>query len=134
MNDNRLAYTKKLKMAKWLFAIGVLLFVAKPFVGYSINPSISLSKGSILVKSFTKRKHDYVENSAQDAKTIQKRLADPVNQLFLLLFLLFSCLLGIFSALTIATAFNITTGFLQKIKRNLFSSPEAWLLDGQLII
>ena len=129
MKDNRFAFANKLKTAKWLFAIGVLFFVAKPFIGYSIR-SGSLSEASILVKSFTKRKHDYVEDSVQDAKNIQKRLADPVNQLFLH----FSFLLGIISALTFDTAFNITAGFLQKIKRNLFSSPEAWLLDGQLII
>jgi hypothetical protein len=129
MKDNRFAFANKLKTAKWLFVIGVLFFVAKPFVGYSI-PSGSLSEASILVKSFTKRKHDYVENSVQDAKTIQKRLADPVNQLFLL----FSCLFFVISAIVFDTAFNITAGFLQAIKRNLLSSPEAWLLDGQLII
>ena len=130
MKGNRLAYAHKLRTARWLFAIGVLFFVAKPFIGYSIGPLNSLPEGSILVKSFTKRKHDYVENSAQDAKNIQKRLADPVNQLFLL----FSGFLGIIAALTFDTVSSIITAFLQKIKRNLFSSPEAWLLDGQLII
>jgi hypothetical protein len=130
MKGNRVAYAYKLKTAKWLFAIGVLLFVAKPFIGFSLDLNSSMSEASILVKSFTKRKHDYVDNSTQDAKTIQKRLANPVNQLFLL----FSCLFSIISAITFDTTFNVTARFLQKIKRNLFPSPEAWLLDGQLII
>ena len=130
MKGNRVAYAYKLKTAKWLFAIGVLLFVAKPFIGFSLDLNSSMSEASILVKSFTKRKHDYVDNSTQDAKTIQKRLADPVNQLFLL----FSCLFSIISAITFDTTFNVTARFLQKIKRNLLPSPETWLLDGQLII
>jgi hypothetical protein len=128
MKETGLVNGNKLKTAKWLFAIAVLLFVAKPFIGFALNPSNPFIQESILVKSFTKRKHDYVENSAQDAKTIQKRLADPVNQLFLLFSFLF------ISAIIFDGAFNITARFLQKIRRNLISSPEAWLLDGQLII
>jgi hypothetical protein len=130
MRNNRFAWGNKLKTAKWLFAIGVLFFVAKPFVGFAIDASNPVSEVSILVKAFTKRKHEYVENSSLDAKTIQKKLADPVNQLFLL----FSCFLAIVSALIFDTVFNVTAAFLQKTKRNLSSSPDAWLLDGQLII
>ena|ERR1700733_8482517 len=130
MKGTSLAYTYKLKTAKWLFAVGVLLFVAKPFIGFALDASSPVSEASILIKAFTKRKHEYVENSRFDAKTIQKQLADPVNQLFLL----FSALLTIIFPLIFAAGFNITNRFVQKIKRGLHPFPDTWLLDGQLII
>jgi hypothetical protein len=120
----------KLKTAKWLLSIAVFLFVAKPFVGFSITPANLTAETSILVKSFTKRKHDYVENSSLDVKTVQKKLADPVNQLFLL----FSGLLGMLFVLAFEAGPNITSDFLRKIKLALLPSRDTWLLDGQLII
>src|SRR3984885_12950469 len=108
MNNVGSTFGYKLKTAKWLLSIAVFLFVAKPFVGFNINPSSLTSEASILVKSFTKRKHEYVENSSFDAKTIQRRLADPINQLFLL----FSGLLGILFSLIFESGFNITNRFI----------------------
>jgi hypothetical protein len=130
MKGTGLTYTHKLKTAKWLLAVAVLLFVAKPFIGFALNGSSPVSKTSILVKSFAKRKHEYVENSSSDVKTIQNQLANPVDQLFLL----FSALLSIIFPLLFAAGFNITNRFIQKIKKGLTLPPDTWLLNGQLII
>jgi len=130
VKDTGSGYSNKLKTAKWLLAVAVLLFVAKPFIGFSLNPSKITLQGSILVKSFAKRKHDYVENSSFDAKTIQKQLANPVDQLFLL----FSALLSVLFPVLFGAGFNITDRFIQKINRGLPPSPQTRLLNAQLII
>ena len=130
MKETGLVNGNKLKTAKWLFAIAVLLFVAKPFIGFALNPSNPFTQESILIKSFTKRKHDYVENSSFDAKTIQKQLANPVNQLFLL----FSCFLGILSPLIFGAGFSPTDRVVRNIKLSLFPSSDTWLLNGQFLI
>jgi hypothetical protein len=130
MRDTSSAHANKLKTAKWLFAIAALFFVVKPFVGFAVDGSSPLVEASILVKSFTKRKHEYVENSDFDVQTIQRHLADPVSQLFLL----FSCLLSTVFPLIFGDAFDITCRFIRKIKVNLSLSPDTWLLNGQLVI
>jgi len=130
MQNSGSAYEKKLKTAKWLFVVGVFLFVAKPFIGFALDPAQMTVTQSILVKSFTKRKHEYVENSSLDAKTIQKKLADPVNQLILL----FSCLLSIVYPLTWRSLVDFTGQSTRKIKLALAPSNDTWLLNGQLII
>jgi len=124
------AYSHKFKIARWLFAIGVLFFVAKPFIGFAFHPANPAAQESILVKSFTKRKLDYVDNSNYDVKTIQKQLANPVNGSFLL----FSCLLSILFPFIFKAGFNITGHLNQRIRTGRFPSGGAWLLDGQLII
>ncbi len=129
MKESSFAYTNKLKMAKWFLTIAVVLFVAKPFLGYTIDRSNPVAAVTILVKSFTKRKLEFVENSKYDIKTVQKKLADPVNALFLL----FSCLLSIIYPL-IEEALNVGGNFIRRLKLSLFPAPDAWLLNGQLII
>ena len=130
MQNSGSAYERKLKTAKWIFVVGVFLFVAKPFIGFAIDPSHLSVTESILVKSFTKRKHEYVENSSMDAKTIQKKLAEPVNQLFLL----FSGLLSIIFAFVWRSLDDLTNLRIRKIKLGLTPSTGTWLLNSQLII
>jgi hypothetical protein len=119
------------KPVKICFFFAVLLFVAKPFIGFtmfnSLHPPASTS---ILVKAFTKRKQEYVENSSYDIHTIQKKLADPVRAFILR----FSFLLSlIFSAVCIAAA-GITKRFLRRMELNLSPRPHNYLLNLQLII
>ncbi|HZY38874.1 MAG TPA: hypothetical protein VFE53_19575 [Mucilaginibacter sp.] len=130
MNNAGSTYLNKLKVAKWLLAIAVLFFVAKPFVGFSLDRSNSIAPASILIKSFTKRKHEYVENSTFDAKTIQRQLANPV----IMSLISFSCFLSIIFPLVVQTAFDVSDRFIRHIKFSLFPSSDTWLRDGQLII
>ena len=130
MKESSFACTNKLKIAKWFLTIAVVFFVAKPFLGYTIDRSNPVAPVTILVKSFTKRKLEFAENSKYDIKTVQKKLADPVNQLFLL----FSCLLSILFPLIFFGGINITNRFIRNIKLSLSPSPDTWLLNGQLII
>ena len=121
----------RLKSAKIYFFFAVLLFVAKPFIGFSVlNRMHPLTTPSILVKAFTKRKLEYVENSSFDIHTIQKKLADPVRQFILR----FSFLLSIIFSAVFVIGVAITDLFLRRIQLNLSPQQHTYLLNGQLII
>ena len=121
----------RLKSAKIYFFFAVLLFVAKPFIGFSVlNRMHPLTTPSILVKAFTKRKLEYVENSSFDIHTIQKKLADPVRQCILR----FSFLLSIIFSAVFVIGVAITDLFLRRIQLNLSPQQHTYLHNGQLII
>jgi hypothetical protein len=118
------------KSAKIYFCFAVLLMVAKPFLGFTMisrmHPPI---KGNIFVKSFTKRKLEYSENSSFNMDTVQKKLADPVKQVIIL----FSCLLGILFPVLLAGK-NITDRFLNEIQLSLSHRRDTYLLNCNLLI
>ena len=102
----------KLTSAKIFFCIAALLFVAKPFLGFTMFSRMHPpATQNIFVKSFTKRKLEYSENSSFNMNAVQKKLADPVKQVFIL----FSCLLGILFPALLAGK-NITDRFLNEIQ------------------
>lgn len=130
MQAHHLSYPSKLKIAKWFFALAVLFFVGKPFIGFEINGATPVSQFTILVKSFTKRKHDYVDNSSYDIKTVQKQLANPINTLMLL----FSALLA-FILPRIADELSAARNSIpHQRKLSLVYSPSPWLSNHQFLI
>jgi hypothetical protein len=120
---------RHLKSAKVYIFFAVLLFVAKPFVGYSIfnHSHLSLSvKGSILVKSFTKRKLESFENISSRIGIAQQKLADPLKEFIFLLCIGFStALIG---------RITITNRFLRRLQLSLTPSEDTYILNGKLII
>jgi hypothetical protein len=111
------------------FCFAVMMLVAKPFIGFNASNQVNhLTHLSICVKAFTKRKQEYVEDSSFDVIAIQKKLADPVKQFFLL----FSFLLGII--LPFAFANNISNRFLRKLQLSLSPRRHTYLLNSALII
>jgi hypothetical protein len=121
----------KFKIVKILFFLAVLFFVAKPFLGFSMftrsNPP---SAASIFVKAFTKRKQEYVKDSKFDIQTIQKKLADPANQLLLGLGFLLSILFPLLSFDKIW----VSSRNLRRLKLSLSPSSNAWLFNSQFLI
>src|SRR5580692_5802855 len=106
---------RKLTSAKIFFGLAVLLFVAKPFLGFTMfsrlhPPAIE----SIFVKSFTKRKIEDPENKF-NAAAIQKKLADPVEQFILR----FSFLLSIIFPVIFLADLNINNRFLRRLQLSL---------------
>ncbi|HAL81526.1 MAG TPA: hypothetical protein DCO83_04230 [Mucilaginibacter sp.] len=121
----------KLASAKIFFCLAVLLFVAKPFLGFSMfsrqhPPAVE----NILVKAFTKRKPEDPENSVSKTEAIQKKLAEQARYFVLR----FSFLLGIISPLVFASGANITPRFLRGLQLSLPPQRDTWLLNGKLII
>lgn len=119
------------KTAKIYCLFAVLLFVAKPFLGFSMfsreNPP---GTENIFVKAFTKRKQEYVEESNFDINVIQDKLADPVRQLFLL----FSHFLNILFPVVFVFSVSLTNGLLERISLNLVPCRQTYLVNGKLII
>jgi hypothetical protein len=118
------------KSALISFCFAVMMLVAKPFIGFNASARVhSLTHLNICVKAFTKRKKEYVEDSSFDAISIQKKLADPVKQFFLL----FSFLLGIISPLAFC-ARNVANSLLQRLKLGLSQREHTYLLNSAFII
>lgn len=113
------------------FCFAVMMLVAKPFIGFNaLNNANHLTHLNICVKAFTKRKQEFVENSSFDILHIQKRLADPVDQIFLL----FSFLLGIILPFAFGTESNISNRVLRRLNLNLTQHEHSYLLNSSLVI
>ncbi|HEY2582505.1 MAG TPA: hypothetical protein VGI43_11900 [Mucilaginibacter sp.] len=118
-----------LNSAKIFFCFAVLLFVAKPFLGFTMFSRMHPPAAeNIFVKAFTKRKLEDPENNNFSA--IQKKLADPVRQFILR----FSFLLSILFPALYAPGINITNLFLKKLRLSLSPREHTYLLNGKLII
>lgn len=119
------------KSAKIYFCFAVLLLVAKPFLGFTmfsrVNPP---AYETILVKAFTKRKQEYAEDSSFDIAAIVKKLANPVEAVFLR----FSFFLNILFPAIFNAGINITARFLNQIQISLSARSNAYLLNGSLLI
>ena len=121
----------KLTSAKIIFSLAVLLFVAKPFLGFTMfsrmhPPAVE----NIFVKAFTKRKLEDPENNKFNTASIQKKLADPVEQFILR----FSFLLSIIFPAIFLAGLTINNRFLRRLQLSLSQNEPAWLLNGKLII
>jgi hypothetical protein len=122
---------QKLKSAKIYLFFGVLLFVAKPFLGFTMFSRLHPpAKENIFIKSFTKRKLEDPENSNFNAKAIQKKLANPV----LPFILRFTCFLSIIFPAVNVSGGSITDRSLRRMHLGLAQSQPSWLLNGNLII
>jgi hypothetical protein len=121
---------RALKVHYFLF-FAVFMLAAKPFVGFNAAKLFSSGKvPGIIVKAFTKRKQEYVDDSAFDILAVQKRLADP----YLALTVLFSFLLNTLFPLIFRKYKRVTTAFLSDIHLSLFPPRDRYLLSGKLII
>ena len=119
-----------LSSAKIFLSLAVLLFVAKPFLGFTMFSRLHPpAEENIFVKSFTKRKLEDSENSIFNTSAIQKKLADPVDQFILR----FSFLLSIIFP-AIFAAVNISNRFLNELRLSLSPPGHTYLLNGKLII
>ncbi|EHQ25030.1 hypothetical protein [Mucilaginibacter paludis] len=119
-----------LKLHIFLF-IAAFMLVSKPFMGFSVYKQLqSENSPTILVKAFAKRKHEYIENGQFDIQGSLKHLADPLQELTLLL----GCLLASLFPAVLNTVKNITNGFLANIRLSLLPSQQLYLLAGKLSI
>jgi hypothetical protein len=123
---------RKLRVAKVLFSLAALLFVAKPFLGFvafnqQAQPRISYT---ILVKSFTKRKPESLHEAHAAAEAIHQQLSNP---LFTLLSAI-SFLLAILLPVLIERSIKLTGQLIADIRTTLLPPDRAYLLAGKLII
>lgn len=116
---------------KYILFIAVLMFAAKPFVGFSVYDQIRLgTTAKIFVKAFTKRKQEFIEDGDFDISATQKKLANPL----LALTILFSFLLDTLFPAVFNRVKAITDSILNNIRSGLLPPLPRYLLAGKLII
>jgi hypothetical protein len=121
----------RLKSAKIFFFLAVSLFVAKPFLGFSMFSRLHPpAQDNIFVKVFSKRKLEYEEDSKFNFSVIQKKLTEPLQQFVIG----FSFISSLFLAAVFAASARITSRFLQSLKLRITPPGDTYLLCGQLII
>lgn len=119
-----------LKSALIFFSFAVLMFVAKPFIGFRVFKELNHIKHiSICVKAFTKRKQEYIEGSNLDIQTVLKQLKKPLD--FTLC--AFAALLAIVMPL-VFRAQNFSNSILQELHCSLSPTRPAYLVNNMLII
>ena len=119
------------KSAKIFFFIAVLLFVAKPFLGFSMfSRSHPPAGDNIFVKVFSKRKVENEEDSNSNFSAIEKKLAEPVGEFFVR----FSFLLAMLFPVIFEACANISTGFLRNIRLGQHSRGHIYLLNFSFLI
>jgi hypothetical protein len=111
--------------------LAVFMLAAKPFVGFSvIKDAARWPKLGIVMKSFTKRKIEYVEGGNFDISSVHKQLANPLVTLTVL----FAVFLNLLFPFLFRKAKQVTAGLLSDIHLSLFPPLHKYLFSGQLII
>jgi len=123
---------ERLITAKIFFFLAATLFIAKPFLGFSIfsagSPTIEIH--NILVKSFSKRKPEDLNDAKEKAASIRQQLTNPP----VVLFLAITALLGFIFPLAFKRGNSISYSFLNDLKLSFIPAAQPYLLTGKLII
>jgi hypothetical protein len=122
--------TAVINIGKIIFSLAVLLFVAKPFIGFSIIGSGHPPKEihSILVKCFSKRKPEDLKDAELRAAAIQHQLTNPPAVLGIAIFLV------LLFPFAFKNRDGITRQFLDDIGYRLQPGEQLYLLTGKLSI
>jgi hypothetical protein len=122
----------QLKTPYTLFYIAVLMFVAKPFIGFSLGNlnSESIEVHSLLLKSFSKRKPDDLSDAETRAAAIHQQLINPPLTLLLSITVLLGFLFPVLFKRSIFTG----NSFLNNLKLALIPADQPYLLTGKLSI
>ena len=122
----------RLTAFRLFFTLAALLFVAKPFFGYGISGREFHPRQvhTILVKSFSKRKPESLDDANAGAEYLHKLLTNPLAVLLSAISLL---LLSLFPTV-FKNGFNITGKVVSDIRYALLPAEHTYLLAGKLII
>jgi len=117
----------KLKFTYSLFILAAIFFIAKPFVGFKLHQVLSNSNKahSVCVKSFTKRKPEYLDEASIKKTAVSLQLTNPPTQL------LYN-ILELLGLLFLPVVF-LTLGR-NPLENSFYKSRFIYLLTGELII
>ena len=121
-----------LKAYRILFSIAALLFIAKPFVGFAAFNRHSKPRivHTILVKSFTKRKPETLQEGNAKAEALSQFLTNPL----LILFSGIAVLLEMLFPLLIGDEIRKANGFLPGLRYVPVPTAGLLLFSGKLTI
>ena len=108
------------------------MFIAKPFIGFSLGTSENelVKSHSILSKSFAIRKPDDLNDAKSKANILQQQLVNPPQQVFLTIA---GLLLLLFPLLFKRDVFT-SHGFIKSSNLNAFIPDDIFLSTGKLTI
>ncbi len=123
---------QRLAAFRLIIAIAALLFVAKPFLGFStlnghVRPHLS---HSILAKSFTKRKPESLDEADEKAEAIHHSLTSPALPILSAI----TFLLGILLPLAFGPGIKLTSSASPNRSAALIPARQTYLLTGKLTI
>ena len=123
---------QKVKIFKILFTFAAILFLAKPFLGFKAFGQVTKPRisHSVLVKSFTKRKPEDLEEAYAGAQKLHQRIANPPLILLAGLILPLSVLLSFLAD----EGIKLTARIISTLRWSALSPPPAYLLSGKLTI
>jgi hypothetical protein len=123
---------QKLRILHLLFSLAALLFVAKPFLGFVAFNRLSQPRIShtILIKSFTKRKPESLQEANAKAEGIHQQLSNPA----LILLSAISILIAALLPALIERFIKLTGRLICEIRTALLPPERACLLAGKLTI
>jgi hypothetical protein len=113
-------------------SLAALLFVAKPYFGFgAFNRQFHPRQvHTILVKSFTKRKPESLQDADANVEAIHQLIINPFIALLSAISILLTSLFpSVFKNIT-----KVTCGCLSHIRLALFPPEPAYLLSGKLLI
>lgn len=115
-----------------IFYLAVLMFIAKPFIGFSLGQTESylVKSHSILAKSFTIRKPDDLNDARSKATSIKQKLTNPPEHISLTIAAIICLLFPLCFKQDIFTGY----GFLNSHNSNVFIPEDIFLLTGKLTI
>lgn len=124
--------TVRLKTLYFFFYLAVLMFTAKPFIGFSVIGVNSplIDSHSILAKSFSKRKPEDLEDSKTKAGAIRQQLTNPPLPLLLSIMALLAFLFPFIFKRTN----RIGHSLINELKNALVPAAQPYLLTGKLSI
>jgi hypothetical protein len=109
-----------------------ILFIAKPFLGFSSIGLLKQSKDNsiILVKAFTKRVPEYLEEAEIKKASVKHLLNNPPTGFVLAI----TALLSLLFPLVYQIKRSITGQFIDQLSLNSLQDERTYLLTGKLII
>jgi len=122
----------QLKTLYTLFCLAVFMFIAKPFIGFSLGEfeNHGIESHRILAKSFAKRKPEDLEDAKIKAAEIKQKLSNPPETIFLTI----AAILGLFFPIVFKRSPLAVQSFLDDIKASLRPVEHQYLLNGKLTI
>lgn len=117
----------KVKTAYRVFLIAATLFVAKPFIGFTLYPTLAdCHSANLLVKVFAKRKPEDLREADERKTAVARQLNNPPLQLVTTIFAITALFFAAF--LFSARAFKVFE------PAYTLYSPVIYLLTGKLVI
>ena len=122
----------QLKTLYTLFYLAVFMFIAKPFIGFSLGDFESqvIESHSLLAKCFSKRKPEDLEDAKIKASEIKQKLTNPPETISVTI----AAILVLFFPIAFKRNSFAVQSFLDTLRVNLQPAEHTYLLTGKLTI